>query len=201
MSIPESRKGLRFPCECVSACSGYSDPWAGIAQNNLLQDGTKEDILNAVTREPKTVAQLSKELGISQPGVHAHVSDLIASELLRESEEWEKRYPTERYYEPNFLVVRANEGVEFEALCHEMAEQMADLFEKRRPQLEDAFDKTALAGRGWKFSDLAQYLYARVQRGARRILEERGALPQWEKHRNGAEWLFWAEEPKAEANK
>jgi len=56
------------------------------------------------------------------------------------------------------------------------------------------FVKTDLANRGWDFADLAQYLYASVQRGARELLEERGTLPVREKHRNGVEWVFWAEE-------
>ncbi|HYX42470.1 MAG TPA: hypothetical protein VE821_12270, partial [Pyrinomonadaceae bacterium] len=74
----------------------------------------------------------------------------------------------------------------------------ADSFEKRLPQMRRAFDKTDIAERGWEFSDIAQYLYACVQRGARELLEERGVLPQREKHRNGVAWLFWAEEPAGE---
>src|SRR5204863_1712252 len=100
----------------------------------------------------------------------------------------------ERYYEPNFPIVKEDERAEFEASCKEMAERVADLFEKRRRQLERAFDKTDLADRGWGFADITQYLYASVQRGARELLEQRGALPVRKKHRNGAEWIFWAEE-------
>jgi DNA-binding transcriptional ArsR family regulator len=189
-----NEKRLRFPCECVSAQGGYSDPWAAISQKKLLPDGTKEEILNSVTKEPKTIAQLAKELGLSQPSIHRHISEMMASELLRESEEWERSYPTERYYEPNFPVVRVEERAEFEALCQEMAERVADLFEKRGKRLQGAFDKTELAKRGWTFADITHYLYASVQRGAREMLEERGALPQREKHKNGTEWIFWAEE-------
>jgi DNA-binding transcriptional ArsR family regulator len=194
MSIPKGYKPLRFACECMSGSGDYSDPWAGISQNKLLPDGTKEEILNLVAGEPKTIAQLAKHLGRSQPSIHRHISEMMASELLRKSEEWERKHPAERYYEPNFPVVKADERAEFEALCQQMAGQVADLFEKRRKQLERAFDKTDLAKRGWAFSDLAHYLYAGVQRGARELLEERGALPPREKHQNGAEWIFWAEE-------
>jgi hypothetical protein len=119
---------------------------------------------------------------------------MLASELLRESEEWEKKYPTERYYEPNFPVVKAEERAEFEMLCREMAERVADLFEKNRKELERAFKRTDLEEHGWAFKDVAQYLYASVQRGARQLLEERGALPPRQKHGNGVEWIFWAEE-------
>jgi len=199
MTDPNKYKGLRFACDCVSSQSGYGDPWASISQKKLLPDGTKESIINSVGKEPKTIAQLAKELDLSQPSIHRHIGEMMASELLRESEEWERKYPTERYYEPNFPVVRADERAEFEATCQEMAERVADLFEKRRKQLESAFNKTDLANRGWMFADIAQYLYASVQRGARELLEQRGTLPPREKHRNGVDWIFWAEE--ADANK
>src|SRR5213592_1139622 len=176
MSDSNEYKGLRFACDCVSSQSGYGDPWASISQKKLLPDGTKEGILNSVASEPKTIAQLAKELDLSQPSIHRHIGEMIASELLRESEEWERRYPTERYYEPNFPIVKADERTEFEATCNEMAKRVADLFEKRRKQLESAFDRTDLASRGWGFEDIAQYLYANVQRGARELLEERGSL-------------------------
>ena len=193
---------MRFACECVSAKrGGYSDPWAGIAKNKLLMDGTKEEIINLVAEEPRTVSQLAEALDISPPSVHAHVGDMMRSELLRESGEWEKLHPTERYYEPNFPVVKAGEHAEFEALCQEMSERVADLFEKKCRQLERAFNKTGLPDRGWAFSDIAHYLYANAQRGARELLEERGVLPPVKEHANGVEWIFWAEEPKADAGK
>jgi hypothetical protein len=61
-------------------------------------------------------------------------------------------------------------------------------------------NNTGVINRGWAFSDLAQYLYAKTQRGARELLEQRGALPPRQKHQNGAKWIFWAEEPKADAD-
>lgn len=194
MGVSNGDGGLQFPCECVSKNSGYSDPWAGVAQNRLLPDGTKEQIVNLVAGRPRTVAQLAKALDLAQPTVLRHINEMVASELLRESEEWERKYPTERYYEPNFPIIKAHERAEFESLCTEMAEALADLFEKRRKKLEAAFDKTALGERGWAFSDVAQYLFARVQRGARERLERRGLLPTPEAHENGVEWVFWAEE-------
>lgn len=51
-------------------------------------------------------ATLEKKLRLSQPTVHSHVNDMIARDLLRGSEEWEKQYPTERYYQSNFSIVR-----------------------------------------------------------------------------------------------
>lgn len=197
MGVPDGLKGLRFACECVSSRSGgYSDPWAGVAKNKLLPDGTKEQIVNLLVREPKTISQLAQALDLSPPSIHTHVAEMLKSELLREAVQWEKAHQAERYYEPNFPVIKAEARAEFEKLCGEIAERVADLFEKRLPRLRRAFGQTGLAEQGWEFADVAQYLYACVQRGARRTLEERRALPACERHRNGVEWVFWAEESK-----
>src|ERR671932_613698 len=110
MTVPEGFKGLRFPCECVSSRrGGYSEPWAAVAKNRLLPDGTKEQILNLVAREPRTISQLAGALSLSAPSVHTHVSDMLRSELLREAAARGKAHPAERYYEPNFPVIRRGE--------------------------------------------------------------------------------------------
>src|ERR1051326_6251655 len=191
MSVPDGMDGLLFPCECVSSRKGgYSDPWAAVTKRKLLPDGTKEEILNLLAREPKTISQLAKELKLKPASVHAHVNDMMKSELLRESVEWEKKHPTERYYEPNFPVFRAEDCAEFAALCQEMAEQVVALFEKKAPQMERAFGRTSLHGRGWGLKDVTQCLFANMQRRARAMLEQRGLLAACEKHANGAEWVF-----------
>lgn len=189
-------KSLRFPCECVSGLAGgYTDPWADIARHRLLPNGTKEQILNLLAREPRTISQLAQALELSAPSVHTHVNDMVKSELLRESEEFEKKHPTERYYEPNFPVFKAEECEEFRDLCDEMAQQVATLFERRRAKIERAFGRTSLADHGWEVSDVTQCLYANMYRSARTVLEQRGLLTPRQKHENGAEWIFWAEVP------
>ncbi|OLE51630.1 MAG: hypothetical protein AUG51_22000 [Acidobacteria bacterium 13_1_20CM_3_53_8] len=199
MTVPEGFKGLRFPCECVSSRrGGYSDPWAAVTKNKLLPDGTKEEILNLVAQEPGTISQVAEALGLSAPSVYAHVREMLRSELLREAVEWEKSHPAERYYEPNFPVIKEEEADELCRLCDDMAAKVADLFKKHRRQLEKAFSKTPLAERGWDFAEVAQYLFASVQRGAREQLERDGTLAPPKAHRNGVEWVFWAEEPKTD---
>src|SRR5918996_5060500 len=127
------RKVLRFPCECVSGLtSGYTDPWAEVTKRRLLPNGTKEQILNHLAQEPKTLSQLAQALNLSPPSVHTHINEMLQSELVRESEEFEKRHPSERYYEPNFPVFKTEECAEFQTLCDEMAEQLATLFEQQR---------------------------------------------------------------------
>jgi hypothetical protein len=189
------RKGLRFPCECVSSLpGGYTDPWADVTKRKLLPDGTKEQIVTLLASGPKTLSQLAQALNLSAPSVHTHINDMLASELLRESEKFEKKYPTERYYEPNFPVFKAGDCAEFRALCEEMAEQLATFFERRRSKMERAFRKTSLPDHGWELSDITQCLYANMYRTARTLLEQRGVLASPEKHANGAEWIFWAEQ-------
>jgi DNA-binding transcriptional ArsR family regulator len=196
MAIPTEHRGLRFPCECVSAdLTEYSDPWSDIAKKRLLPNGTKEEILNLVARGPKTISQLAQALNLSAPSIYTHINDMVNSELLRESEEWEKKYPTERYYEPNFPVFRAAECAEFSALCEEMAQLAVTLFERKRAKMERAFAKTDLSEQGWELTDVTQCLYANMQRRARTELEKRGLMVPRQKPANGAKWIFWAEEP------
>lgn len=189
------RKGLRFPCECVSGLpGGYTDPWADVTKRKLLPNGTKEQIITLTADEPKTLSQLAQALNLSPPSVHSHITDLLKSELLRESDEYEKKHPTERYYEPNFPVFKAEECAEFQTLCDEMAQQLASMFERRQPKIEKVFRRTTLPDHGWELSEIAHCLYANMYRSARTMLEERGLLSSREKHANGAEWIFWAEE-------
>ena len=193
----DDRKALRFPCECVSGFqSGDTDPWADIAKRKLLPNGTKEQIVMLLAAEPKTISQLAHALSLSPPSVYTHINDMLESELLRESKEYEKRHPSERYYEPNFPIFRDEECAEFRALCDEMSQQLASLFERHQTKMEQAFQKTNLPAQGWQLSHVTQCLYTNMYRNARTLLEERGLLAPRKKHTNGAEWIFWAEERK-----
>ena len=188
-------KGLRFPCDCVSGLgSGYTDPWADIAKRKLMPNGTKEQILTQVAEEPKTISQLAVTLNLSAPSVYSHINDMLKSELLRESKEFQKKHPSEHYYEPNFPVFKADACVEFRGLCDELAAELTALFEKHQAAMEEAFLKTNLPAQGWQLSDVTQCIYANIYRSARTQLEERGLLAPRVKHSNGAEWIFWAEE-------
>lgn len=200
MTVPEGFEGLRFPCECVSSRrGGYSEPWAAVAKNKLLPDGTKEEILNLVAREPRTISQVAEVLGLSAPSVYAHVSDMLKSELLREAVEWEKTHPAERYYEPNFPVIKEADAEVLCRVCDELAGKVAAIFRRHRRQMEKAFGETPLAERGWDFAEVAQFVFANAQRRARGLLEQEGVLSPPKTHRNGVEWVFWAEEPKADS--
>jgi hypothetical protein len=195
MSVRKNERGLLFPCECVSAQAGYSDPWAAIAQNGLLKDGTKERVLNCVFRQPKTIARIAKELGLSQPAIHTHVTDMLRSELLRESAGSRKKHPAENYYEPNFPVIAAADRAAFENMCRVMAEQIAKTFEMKHAEMKALVEKAKVTEQGWTFSDVADFFYTSAYRGARKLLEHRGLVPTRKKRKNGAAWIFWGEEP------
>jgi len=84
---------------------------------------------------------------------------------------------------------------EFGSLCEEMSKELVAMFEKKRQKMERAFRKTSLAKQGWEISDVTQCLFANMYRGARTQLERRGLLSPRKTHANGAQWIFWAEEP------
>jgi predicted transcriptional regulator len=194
MSESNDTLKLRFPCDCVSGRKDdYGDPWSDVTKNKLFSDGTKEEIVNLVSEKPKTISQLATALNLSAPSIHKHVNELLSSELIRDSVEWEKLHPKERYYEPNFPIVRAEECEALHEICERMSESIASLFERERPQFEKAFEESGVAGNGWSFDDLSQCVFARIQRNARELLEQRGLVAPAKPHRNGAVWTFWAE--------
>ena len=194
MSISSGNLNLRFPCDCVSGRNDdYGDPWSDVTKNKLLSDGTKESIINLVADGPKTISQLAKATNLSAPSIHKHVNELLSSELIRDSIEWEKLHPKERYYEPNFPVVRAEECEKLHDICEKMSESIADMFANAYPQFEQAFDESGVARSGWTFDDLSQCVFARIQRNARELLEQRGLVSPPTPHRNGAVWTYWAE--------
>ena len=82
-----------------------------------------------------------------------------------------------------------------------MSKELVKLFEKKRQKMERAFRKTGLSEQGWKLTDLTPRLFANMYRGARTRLEEHGLMASREKHKNGARWIFWAEEPETNGRK
>ena len=111
MSSQEENPGriLQFACDCVSHLhQPMRDPWSYETRAGLIASETKEIILNKTYRQPKTVTQLAKEIGLSQPAIYKHVKELLASEVMREADlsDAEKSYRVEKYYQPNFPVLR-----------------------------------------------------------------------------------------------
>ena len=196
----EDLRALRFACSCASAAPDAADPWVAIAKQGKLADGTKELILNALHRRPRSVVQLSDLLGLSPPAVHRHVAELLASELIREVPipRAARRSPTERHYRPAFPVVLAADRRDLQPVLAELADALAGAFGARRTALEEAFARTDLSARGESFEALLHYLYAAAARLARERLEATGDPATCRPGRrtaDGSRWIWWAEEP------
>lgn len=123
---------------------------------------------------------------------HSETANLMNLKVGEESQPRNLRRP--RSWRASRTFQFSKECAELKTLCGEMAQQLVTLFEKKRPKLERAFRRTGLADQGWEFSDITQCLFAVMYRGARDQLEQRGFLTPRQKHSNGAEWIFWAEE-------
>jgi predicted ArsR family transcriptional regulator len=193
----DGAQALRFACACASAAPVAEDPWVAISQQHKLNNGAKERILNALHRQPRTTAQLAQALGLSAPAVHRHVAELLASELIREAAAPAagRRSALERYFRPNFPVVRAADRQELQPVLAGLAEAFGGAFRARQDDLAQAFARTGLSARGEPFEALLHYLFAEAARTARARLEAEGVLPPWPEHGDGSRWVWWAEEP------
>ena len=187
---------LRFACACASAVPIAADPWVAVVNQRKLNDGTKELILNAIYRQPRTITQLAELLGISAPAVHRHVVDLLADELIREVDlaAPHRSRAIERYYRPNFPVLLSSDQATLQPAIEDLAADIAAAFHRRQEALADAFAHTSLPAREEQAEMLLHYLYATATRLARARLEADGALPPWPEHADGSRWIWWAEE-------
>jgi DNA-binding transcriptional ArsR family regulator len=167
-----------------------------ISQQRKLNDGTKERILNAIYRQPRTITQLGELLGISAPAVHRHISDMLGDELIREvvPPAAERSRGSERYYRPNFPVLLAADRTALQPVLEDLAADIAAVFQQRQEALAQAVADTSLPARGEPVELLLHYLYATATRLARARLEADGDLPPWPEHADGSRWLWWAEE-------
>jgi DNA-binding transcriptional ArsR family regulator len=162
----------------------------------LISGETKEVILNRTYRQPKTVTQLAKEIGLSQPVVYKHVKELLASEIVREADlpDAKKSYRVEKYYEPNFPVLLREDLARLDPVIRKAARRIAEICWEHRQELQDALAGCSLEGRGFGFPDVLDFLYSRIRRAGREILEEQGFFPELPLHRDGSRWVYWAEE-------
>jgi DNA-binding transcriptional ArsR family regulator len=187
---------LRFACACATAVPVAEDPWVAIVNQRKLNDGTKERILNAIYRQPRTITQLAELLGISAPAVHRHISDMLGDELIQEVDlaAPERSRGSERYYRPNFPVVLAGDHAMLQLVLEDLAADIAAAFRRRQNALPNAFAQTSLPARGEAFETMLHYIYATATRLARERLEAAGELPPWPEHADGSRWVWWAEE-------
>jgi DNA-binding Lrp family transcriptional regulator len=195
-ALVDDNHRLRFACACASAVPVAEDPWVAVVNQRKLNDGTKELILNAIYRQPRTITQLAELLGISAPAVHRHVGEMLASELITEVDLTapERRRGGERYYGPNFPVLLASDQATLQPVLEDLAADIAAAFRWRQNSLPNVFAQTSLSARGESFEALLHYIYATATRLARERLEAADQLPPWPEHADGSRWVWWAEE-------
>jgi DNA-binding transcriptional ArsR family regulator len=194
---PTSGRILQFACDCVSYLHDtIRDPWSHVSRAGLISSETKEIILNKTYRQPKTVTQLAKEIGLSQPAIYKHVKELLASDIMREAylPNEEKAYRVEKYYEPNFPVLLQEDLAHLEPVCRKIAQRVAEIYWEHLDELQEAFAGCSLGDREYTLEDILDYLYSKIRRMGREILDEQGFFPELPKHRDGSRWLYWAEE-------
>lgn len=192
-----STRILQFACDCVSHLHQPTrDPWSYVSRAGLISSETKEIILNKTYREPKTVTQLAKEIGLSQPAIYKHVKELLASDLMREADlaDGAKAYRVEKYYEPNFPVLLKEDVEQLEPACRLLAERIAEIYWGHRDDLKSAFAGCSLEKRDYELEDVLDYLYSRIRRIARDVLDQQGYFPELPTHHDGSRWVYWAEE-------
>jgi len=205
MTAQEKKPGayriLQFACDCVSHLHDtIRDPWSYVSRAGLISSETKEIILNKTYRQPKTVTQLAKEIGLSQPAIHKHVGELLTSDLMREAHlpDEEKTYRVEKYYEPNFPVLLQEDVAQLEPVCRKVAQRIAEVFREHKDELQEAFTGCSLEERGYTVEDILDYLYSKVRRLGHKVLDEQGFFPELPVHRDGSRWVYWAEEVEIE---
>src|ERR687897_1894553 len=160
-SLVDDDHRLRFACACAAAVPTAEDPWVAIVNQRKLNDGTKELILNAIYRQPRTITQLAELLGISAPAVHRHVVDMLADDLIQEVDlaAPQRSRGSERYYRPNFPVVLAADRAALQPILEELAVDIAAAFHRRRELLAHAFADMSLPAPGETGEKLPPYFY------------------------------------------
>lgn len=183
---------LKYSCSCINSSE---DPWSYVSRSGSLSSETRQIIINKIYKEPKTVTQLAKEIGLSQPAIHKHVAELLKEGLIKEVEvpENERAFKREKYYAPNFPVVLKSDLDIFEPILTRIVEEIAEIIERKRDQLKIGFNKTSLPKRKWTFEDLTFFLYKKITDMTREKFEREGFFPKVPL-RNGEKWIFWAEE-------
>ncbi|MCP4023667.1 MAG: ArsR family transcriptional regulator [Desulfobacteraceae bacterium] len=188
---------LQFACDCVSRLNDtVRDPWSHVTRSGFISSETKEIILNRTYCQPKTVTQLAREIGLSQPAIHKHVKELVNSDMLRSVSipNEKKTYRVEQYYEPNFPVLFLEDLAQMESVCKKAASAVAKIYWKNRQELESSFSATSLESKGYKFDDILDFLYSKIRRMAREVLDEQGYFAELPTHKDGSRWVYWAEE-------
>lgn len=132
----------------------------------LVAPTPRERLVAALSDQPKTVAQLATEFGLSQPTMLEQVRRALRDGLIAEVDvaPQQRRFPGERYYAPAVPVISQIDRELLETACRPIADHMAGALLQSRADLLAAFSLTHLAQQGWEPDDLWPYLQETIFR-------------------------------------
>lgn len=131
----------------------------------------RERLVAALADQPRTVAQLARQFGLSQPSMLEHVRRAVQDGLVVEVQvpDEERRFPSERYYGPAVPVIRGPDRELLASACRAVADDIAKSVASNLGDMHATFAMTALAGEGWSFDEIWPYMSDTINR----LVEER----------------------------
>jgi len=153
--------------------------WPG----KLIDGETRNAIITKLFyKGPMTVKQIADEIGLSPTTILRHVEILVGGELLKEVKvpEEEKAFKREKYYDVTFPIWSIADKEKMRPVYESIGEETAAIVRRYLAELRDAFEKTELRGKGWKFDDAD--IYSHIMSSAtctmpRKALERQGLKP------------------------
>ena len=120
----------------------------------------RERLVMALVDGPRTVAQLARAFGLSQPTVLEQTRRALRDELIVEvaAPAGQRRVASERYYALAVPVVRQPDRDLLSPACSAVAQELAGALLRNQGDLLAAFAMTPLAREGWEFAELWPYL-------------------------------------------
>jgi hypothetical protein len=83
---------------------------------------------------------------------------------------------------------------QLEPICRKVAQRIAEIYWEHRDELQQTFSGCSLESQGYALEDILDFLYSKIRRMGREILDEQGFFPDSPLHRDGSRWVYWAEE-------
>lgn len=162
--LHESRENLRRsmgvtgPRMKGEPAMSTTSKWKAIPQNNLvwwltgdtgpgqvMDSALAKAICLAANKTAKTVAQISEAVDANPTYVQEAVDSLTAEALLEKS--GRDRYRT------SFAALSADDYIELTDGIREHGVRLADILEPHLPELEEAWNRTAVPGQGYSWQD------------------------------------------------
>ena len=168
--------------------------WAG----RLLDSETRHAMITRLFyKGPMTAKQMADEVGLSPTTVLRHIEMLVDGDVLKEVEvpEDEKAFKRERYYDVTFPIWSVDDQEKMRPIYEKIGGETAEVVKKHLSELKEAYEKTELCGKGWKFDD--PDIYSKVMASAtctltREVVEKHGLKPIPEEKAN--KWGMFGEE-------